>query len=94
LWNASQDSSNIHKSLYITRCTDINPRATECTQKISKSNNNPVEAITSDLHQCFSDRLHGNVDLLVFNPPYVVTPTEEVDSFTAGYEVHQALNSA
>lgn len=35
-----------------------------------------VEVITADLVSCLN--FQGTVDLLVFNPPYVLTPDEEI----------------
>ncbi|KAI8323814.1 N6-adenine-specific DNA methyltransferase 1 [Martensiomyces pterosporus] len=62
--------------------TDINPAANLATQETAVRN-----ASRSALEQCrtrflrsMDKRLQGKVDVLVFNPPYVVTPTEEVDS--------------
>ncbi|NXG09041.1 HEMK2 methyltransferase, partial [Sakesphorus luctuosus] len=65
-------------ALYI--CTDINPMAAYCTQKTALLNNVHLQPIITDLVKGLSPRLNGKVDLLLFNPPYVVTPSEEVKS--------------
>ncbi|CAN7946527.1 unnamed protein product [Ixodes hexagonus] len=58
--------------------TDINPRAAEMTRRTGQSNGVNVEPVLMDLTGSFVGRLNGQVDLLIFNPPYVVTPSEEV----------------
>ncbi|XP_017663398.1 PREDICTED: hemK methyltransferase family member 2 isoform X1 [Lepidothrix coronata] len=70
-------------ALYI--CTDINPMAAYCTQETARLNDVHLQPVITDLnHQLhpqvkgLSPRLNGKVDLLLFNPPYVVTPSEEV----------------
>ncbi|NXE49780.1 HEMK2 methyltransferase, partial [Casuarius casuarius] len=65
-------------ALYI--CTDINPMAAYCTLETALLNNVHLQPIITDLVKGLSPRLNGKVDLLLFNPPYVVTPSEEVES--------------
>ncbi|XP_074957469.1 methyltransferase HEMK2 [Phalacrocorax aristotelis] len=65
-------------ALYI--CTDINPMASYCTLETALLNNVHLQPVITDLVKGLSPRLNGKVDLLLFNPPYVVTPSEEVGS--------------
>ncbi|XP_053318018.1 methyltransferase N6AMT1 [Spea bombifrons] len=65
-------------ALYL--CTDINPLAALCTLETAQANRVQIEPIVTDLVTGLLPRLQGQVDLLVFNPPYVVTPSEEVGS--------------
>ncbi|NXJ84308.1 HEMK2 methyltransferase, partial [Trogon melanurus] len=65
-------------ALYI--CTDINPMAAYCTLETAVLNNVHLQPVITDLVKGLSPRLNGKVDLLLFNPPYVVTPSEEVES--------------
>jgi len=68
-----------NRSVYL--CTDINIHAARCTSATGQRNKvllNPV--VTSLLHGLVP-RLLGNVDLLIFNPPYV--PTDEEEAFRA-----------
>jgi len=58
---------------------DINPTACSCTQQTLQNHEvGNVDILTCDLLQPLLQRLEGKVDLLVFNPPYVPTPEEEV----------------
>ncbi|KAK3088730.1 hypothetical protein FSP39_023073 [Pinctada imbricata] len=59
-------------------CTDINPHAVCLAKKTAQQNGIVLEAVQTDLMQCFEARLAGEIDVLLFNPPYVVTPSEEV----------------
>uniref|UniRef100_A0A3Q1G874 Methyltransferase HEMK2 n=1 Tax=Acanthochromis polyacanthus TaxID=80966 RepID=A0A3Q1G874_9TELE len=63
-------------ALYI--CTDVNPAAAGCTAKTASCNDVSLQPIITDLVQCLLPQLCGKVDVLLFNPPYVVTPSEEV----------------
>ncbi|XP_066516185.1 methyltransferase N6AMT1 [Hoplias malabaricus] len=65
-------------ALYL--CTDLNPAAAQCTAETSHCNRLHLQPVITDLTQCFLPRLNGLVDILLFNPPYVVTPSEEVGS--------------
>ncbi|KAF6385179.1 N-6 adenine-specific DNA methyltransferase 1 [Rhinolophus ferrumequinum] len=66
------------QALYI--CTDINPKAAACTLETARCNKVHIQPIVTDLVKGLLPRLKEKVDLLVFNPPYVVTPPEEVGS--------------
>ncbi|XP_007901739.1 methyltransferase N6AMT1 [Callorhinchus milii] len=66
------------KSLYL--CTDINPLAAACTVETAKRNGVNIQPIITDLITGLLPRLQNQVDVLIFNPPYVVTPLEEVGS--------------
>lgn len=66
------------QALYM--CTDINPDAAVCTLETGRRNNVHIQPIITDLVKGLLPRLKEKVDLLVFNPPYVVTPPEEVGS--------------
>ncbi|KAI1899699.1 hypothetical protein AGOR_G00064460 [Albula goreensis] len=65
-------------ALYL--CTDINPAAARCTLETSHRNNLSLQPVITDLVDCLLPRLWGKVEVLLFNPPYVVTPSEEVGS--------------
>ncbi|KAM4676029.1 LOW QUALITY PROTEIN: methyltransferase N6AMT1 [Discoglossus pictus] len=71
-------ASLIGKCFYL--CTDINPLAASCTLETAQTNKVNIEPIITDLVGGLLPRLQGKVDLLVFNPPYVVTSSEEVIS--------------
>lgn len=59
-------------------CTDINDKATVATVKTGAQNRVDLNPIQTDLVSALVPRLEGLVDVLLFNPPYVVTPDEEV----------------
>ncbi|KAM9835932.1 methyltransferase N6AMT1 [Aulostomus maculatus] len=61
-------------------CTDVNPAAAQCTAETASCNNVSLEPVVTDLVGCLLPRMSGKVDVLLFNPPYVVTPSEEVGS--------------
>ncbi|XP_069620797.1 methyltransferase N6AMT1 [Ranitomeya imitator] len=61
-------------------CTDVNPTAALCTMETARANTVHIDPITTDLVSGLLPRLQGHIDLLLFNPPYVVTPSEEVGS--------------
>jgi len=63
--------------------TDINKDAIRITQETAEANGlNPeaLEAIQCDLATPLLDDLNQKVDALIFNPPYVPTPDDEVGS--------------
>uniref|UniRef100_A0A8D0H3L7 Methyltransferase HEMK2 n=1 Tax=Sphenodon punctatus TaxID=8508 RepID=A0A8D0H3L7_SPHPU len=66
------------KAFYI--CTDINPMAGHCTLETAARNKVDIQPVITDLVTGLLPRLNGKVDLLLFNPPYVLTPSDEVDS--------------
>ncbi|KAF9578936.1 HemK methyltransferase member 2, partial [Lunasporangiospora selenospora] len=61
-------------------CTDINPRAAKATIQTAKQNQLAVDVVRTHLTDALRPRLEGKVDLMYFNPPYVLTPSEEVGS--------------
>ncbi|KAG8578022.1 hypothetical protein GDO81_010358 [Engystomops pustulosus] len=61
-------------------CTDINPMAALCTVETASTNAVHIDPIITNLVSGLLPRLQGQIDLLLFNPPYVVTPSEEVGS--------------
>jgi len=72
----------LSKALPNSACfaTDINIRACAVTRKTSDFNHGTVHVINMDLVNAFQTQC---VDVLVFNPPYVVTPDDEVTADTA-----------
>lgn len=69
----------------VSRCihyvTDINPLALKATQATAKANDiSTIEAVQCDLASSLLAKLEGSVDVLIFNPPYVPTPDDEVGS--------------
>ena len=60
--------------------TDVNPKAIESAQKVSAQNKTVVEYELDN----FADNMakkkeyQGAVDVIIFNPPYVVTSEEEL----------------
>lgn len=67
--------------LYVS--TDINPLATSVTRRTSQQNNVRLEVINCDLVVPLLPRFQNQVDVLVFNPPYVPTVEEELCTDTS-----------
>ncbi|ORZ25877.1 N6-adenine-specific DNA methyltransferase 1 [Absidia repens] len=67
------------QSLYLT--TDLNDYACKVTRRTGTKNQVDIEPIRTSLVDGLLPRLHHMIDILCFNPPYVVTPSEEVGSF-------------
>ncbi|KAK7091098.1 hypothetical protein V1264_008827 [Littorina saxatilis] len=61
-------------------CTDINPKAADFARRTGRENNVLIHPVLCDLCGAVEYRLQGQVDVLLFNPPYVVTPSSEVSS--------------
>mmetsp|Transcript_22100 Transcript_22100/g.30831 ORF Transcript_22100/g.30831 Transcript_22100/m.30831 type:complete len:257 (+) Transcript_22100:16-786(+) len=66
----------------ICLATDINPVATLAGSVLSKKNNAVVDFINCDLLGPLKPSVVGKVDILIFNPPYVVTTDEEFGEST------------
>lgn len=60
--------------------TDINVQATTCAKTVAMRNGVCLETVSMDLLQAMLPRIEGKIDLLLFNPPYVVTGPEELRS--------------
>ncbi|KAK0410498.1 hypothetical protein QR680_005160 [Steinernema hermaphroditum] len=56
--------------------TDLNLKALNCTQRTAELNNCRIELVQGDLLSPFSTGLRGQIDVLLFNPPYVPTENE------------------
>jgi len=72
--------SNPNVTHYVT---DLNAHAVQAALRTAAASGLPrgtVEAILCDLASPLLDRLTGKVDVLIFNPPYVPTPDDEVGS--------------
>lgn len=69
--------------------TDINPWACSITKRTALRNGACVEPIRTNLLDNFKPHI---VDVLVFNPPYVVTPDEELERKTSNTETEAPDN--
>lgn len=67
--------SQLFKSSCMYFATDINPEACVATKYTSVQNQSPVECLNMDLLSCFKENIF---DIVLFNPPYVLTETEEL----------------
>ena len=57
---------------------DVNPAACTATRSTAARNGCHVEPVCCDLLTCIAPRLQNKVDVLLCNPPYVVTDPEDV----------------
>ncbi|KAF8898442.1 S-adenosyl-L-methionine-dependent methyltransferase [Infundibulicybe gibba] len=65
-------------TLYL--CTDINPHASRCSFSTGFRNRVYLDCINASFALPLAQRLNHTVDLIIFNPPYVPTITDEVAS--------------
>ncbi|XP_066582196.1 methyltransferase N6AMT1 [Prorops nasuta] len=72
----------VRQSHYLA--VDLNPLACRVTKRISKENCVDVDAIQMDLSSCIQSR--NIIDIVVFNPPYVVTSSSEVTDVNSIYK--------
>ncbi|XP_036366791.1 methyltransferase N6AMT1 [Octopus sinensis] len=59
-------------------CTDINRTAVQIARDTAFHNDVVVEAVETDLMSGLLPRLSNKVDILLFNPPYVPTPSDDI----------------
>lgn len=64
----------------LSMCPDVDPEAAACTLETAHCNEVHIQLVLTGLVKGLLPRLKKKVDLLVFNPPYVGTPPEEVGS--------------
>lgn len=67
--------SQLLKNSCIYFATDINPQASTATKCTSVQNKSYVECLNMDLLCGFKEKIF---DLILFNPPYVLTETDEL----------------
>ncbi|KAI0706066.1 S-adenosyl-L-methionine-dependent methyltransferase [Cytidiella melzeri] len=67
--------------------SDTNPRASQCTMRTGRQNNTAVDAVIANLASPFGRRLSRSIDLLVFNPPYVLTDEGEAVDAQSGADI-------
>lgn len=60
--------------------TDVNSYAADVTRRTLERNQVDGDVLVMDLLTGLSTRLAGQIDVLLFNPPYVVTSSEDVGS--------------
>ncbi|XP_026463829.1 hemK methyltransferase family member 2 [Ctenocephalides felis] len=56
-------------------CTDINPKACNISKKTAEINGTNIECFNMDLLSSFRKNIF---DVIIFNPPYVVTEDDEI----------------
>lgn len=71
-------SKGYNNCLFIA--TDLNPAAAIATKYTAQSNFIFVDVILTNFTSGMDDFIHKSVDVILFNPPYVPTPDEEVGS--------------
>ena len=62
--------------------TDINPNAIECAQRVAELNKTTIEFVLEegpDMPFLKQAEYLNSVDIIIFNPPYVVTSQEELN---------------
>ena len=57
--------------------TDINSAACQASRATARQNEALLEVVRTETVKCLEERLHHTVDILLCNPPYVATETEE-----------------
>mmetsp|Transcript_3586 Transcript_3586/g.6184 ORF Transcript_3586/g.6184 Transcript_3586/m.6184 type:complete len:287 (-) Transcript_3586:50-910(-) len=80
--SVEESSSNTNKNC-VHYVTDINPDAIRIAKATAESNGISTEhfqAVQCDLASQLTEKMEGKVDVLIFNPPYVPTPDDEVGS--------------
>lgn len=77
----------VAKALPQTYCfaIDINPHACDVTRRTAHKNGTTLNIINMNLLNGFRPNV---IDVLIFNPPYVVTPDEEIDSNESPHDNH------
>jgi release factor glutamine methyltransferase len=95
-WLKSDKLKDIGIPLFIA--TDINKDACEATIKTTQLNSNNIQVVNCDLLSPLIHRLENRIDILLFNPPYVVTDNIELGSsniqaaWAGGIDGRQVMN--
>ena len=58
--------------------TDLNPKALDVARRTAEHSHLSLDLIQTDLASALLPHLRGKIDILIFNPPYVVTPEDEL----------------